>query len=157
MGPRRSVEGSGRAAASPRGPTRGVGSGQDLCSVTFLLVVLLLPAASLALSTEESFRLRCLSCWRVALFSCSVTVLVLPPFTVTVLLATVFAPFLSFSVTLQVASVAGHPTVKLTVPVLDALGDLAMRVAFGAVLSTFEDWLLPPPPPPPPPDCVLAT
>src|SRR5256885_2228739 len=147
MRPRRSAEGSGRAAAFLRGPTRGVTSGQDLCSVTFLLVVFWLPAASLALSTEESFRLRCLSCPRVALLSWRVTVLVLPPFTVTVLLATVFAPLLSFSVIWQVASVAGHPTVKLTVPFLDAFSDLATRVTFGAVLSTA---LLPPPALPPP-------
>jgi hypothetical protein len=46
---------------------------------------------------------------------------------------------------------------KLTVPFLDALSDLATRVTFGAVLSTLDDWLLPPPPPPlPPPDCALA-
>src|SRR6185503_4226821 len=92
---------------------------------------------------------------RVALFSCSVTVLLLPPLTVTVLLATVFVPFLSFRVIWQVDSVAGQLTVKLTAPFLDALSDLATRVTFGAVLSTFDDWLVPPPALPPP-DCELA-
>ena len=35
---------------------------------------------------------------------------------------------------------------------------MATRVTFGAVLSTFGDWLLPPPAllPPPPPDCEPA-
>ena len=90
--------------------------------------------------------LRCLSCWRVALFSCSVTVLVLPPFTVTVLLATVLVPFLSFSVTWQVASVAGQPTVKLTAPFLDAFSDLATRAHLRRGLVDVRRLALSPPP-----------
>ena len=146
MRPRRSVEalhGSGRAFA--RGPTSWVRSLRSTAAQRHRLVVVLLVARRVGRADHRgTFRLRCLSCWRAALFSCSVTVLVLPPLTVTVLLATVFAPFLSFRVTLQLVSVAGHPTLKLTAPFLDACERLRDERHLGRGLVRRCDRLLPP-------------
>ena len=93
-----------------------------------LVVVLAFPAASVALITADTLRLpRLLEQLLGVLVELTRTALVLPPFTVNVLLATVFLPFLSFSVIAQLFSVAGQPRVKLTAPFLFARSDFAPR------------------------------
>src|SRR6478735_8118959 len=125
--------------------------------VIVLVVVLAFPAASVALMTADTLRLpRLLSSFRASLLSCTDTALVLPPFTVNVLLATVLLPLLSFSVMAQLCSLAGQARVNETAPFLLARSDFVPRsVTSGLVLSLVAPLLPPPcvlPPAPLPPD-----